>query len=461
MLLNILHDEQLGQMSYFLASPVGGVAIVIDPTRDIAPYMRLARAHNVHIIATLETHIHADFISGVRELAHRTGATIYLSAQGQYDFPERDKVIPVNAGDRILIGSVQLDVLHTPGHTPEHLSLRVSDARLGVPVGVFTGDTLLVGDAARPDLAQRPPVTDAAQQMYHTMTQFMALPDYLQIWPGHQTGYTLHQGGCDRTWSQLPASTLGYEKLTNPALQCPDEAAFTAWLSAAPPRVPRYYATIKALNRNGAPLLSTFKSPSRSTAHALHQALSSGALVIDARPAAAYAHNHLKGTLHIPGDSRQFVRWAGEFIHYDKPTFLIADENDTERLITALRTIGVDYLPNTFSPDLIPENSASIVPITPLDAEQMLHDGEAVMLDVRERGERAAFSVANTICIPLTELLEKMDTLPADKPVITLCDEGTRALIAASLLEKYGHTVMTLMGGIAGWERADLPVERG
>ncbi|MBC7872284.1 MAG: MBL fold metallo-hydrolase, partial [Chitinophagaceae bacterium] len=309
MLLKYVYDDRLAQASYFIGCPGGGVAMVIDPARDITPYLQLEKETGLKIIGAAETHIHADFVSGGRELAAATGATLYLSAMGEgalaYDFAQVEatgvSVVYVREGDTLNIGDVRLDVLYTPGHTPEHIIFQVTDTGADSSIGLFTGDCLFVGDVGRPDLLDATGnavgTSEAgARQQYENVQRFKAMPDYLQVWPGHGAG-----SACGKALGAVPSTTIGYEKRFNPAFQQPDAEAFVAWLLDGQPEAPRYFAQMKRINRVGADLLHMLHDPTRLGEETLLAAVKEmDALVIDTRPSSKFAAGHVRGTLNIP-----------------------------------------------------------------------------------------------------------------------------------------------------------------
>ncbi len=235
MLLKYFYDEKLAQASYLVGCAKTGEALVIDPMRNVTPYLRAAEKEGLRITHVTETHIHADFVSGSRELSATTGATIYLSDMGdddwKYGYADDPRVMLVRDGDFFMVGNIKVDVLHTPGHTLEHIAFQITDtAAADRPIGVFTGDFLFVGDVGRPDLLEeaagyKGTKEPGARMQYQTVQKFKTLPDYLQIWPGHGAG-----SACGKALGAIPSTTLGYEKLFNPAFQLADEDAFVRWL---------------------------------------------------------------------------------------------------------------------------------------------------------------------------------------------------------------------------------------
>jgi hydroxyacylglutathione hydrolase len=259
MLLKYFYDATLAQASYMVGCQATGEALVIDPARDVTPFLKVAEEEGLTITHVTETHIHADFVSGTRELSDRTGARMYLSDMGDDDWKYgfvNERTVLVNDGDTWMVGNVKVEVLHTPGHTPEHISFMITDtAGADKPIGIFTGDFLFVGDIGRPDLLDEAAgFVDTrfkgAQLQYANIERFKELPDYLQIWPAHGAG-----SACGKALGAVPSSTLGYEKLFNPAFQFNNEEDFVNWLLADQPEAPKYFAQMKYINKVGPELL--------------------------------------------------------------------------------------------------------------------------------------------------------------------------------------------------------------
>lgn len=468
------YDDTLAQTSYLIGCAATGQALAVDPNRDAAQYQRAAEAEGLRITHVTETHIHADFLSGTRELAHRTGAVMHLSAEGgpgwEYAFAERDGAVLLRDGDHFMVGHIRFDVLHTPGHTPEHLSFVVTDtAGATGPMGIVTGDFVFVGDVGRPDLLEKAAkvagsADGAARALWKSLAKFRALPDHLQVWPGHGAG-----SACGKGMSAVPQSTVGYEKLFNWAFGAKAEAEFVAQVLADQPEPPKYFAEMKRLNRDGPPILDGFRRPARVEARELPRVLDEGGIVVDARPSAAFVARHVPGTIHIPLD-RSFTTWAGWLLPYDRPFYVLVSGDSTERLDEALRDlalIGLDGAAGWFGEDAIAAWGAagraygSTEEIEPADLAWRRERGEVAVLDVRGQSEWKAGRLPGVDNIPLGYLLDQLDDLPAGRPLVLQCAAGGRSLIAASLLEAHGITdVVNLTGGITAWEQAGLPVER-
>jgi hydroxyacylglutathione hydrolase len=415
-----------------------------------------------------ETHIHADYVSGGRELAYRAGATLYLSGMGAgdlaYDFPPDDPVEYLRAGDHLTIGTIRLDVIHTPGHTPEHIIFQVTEGEAAAAIGLFTGDCLFAGDVGRPDLLEEAVKVahsseTAARQQHANIQRFQSMPDHLQVWPGHGAG-----SACGKALGEIPSTTLGYEKLTNPAFQQPDEAIFIAWLREGQLEVPHYFAHMKTVNQRGPALLETLKIPVRMMPDELQPALDDGATIIDARPGERFARGYVPGTINIPGTSDSFSSWAGWFVNYERPVYLIADEDEVPRLVRELYMIGVDDIPGYFTIDTIQDAAAreTLQRIHKIDAQTASREqGDAVMVDVRGRDEHIERHIPTSVLLPMGSVAGRLDQLPRDRQLIVYCDTGVRSQIVASLLQNHDYeNVLNLAGGIDAWQQAGLPVER-
>jgi hydroxyacylglutathione hydrolase len=466
MLFRRFYDDRLAQASYLIGCPAAGQAIVVDPNRHVEPFLQAASAEGLRITHVTETHIHADFVSGARELAHRAGARLLLSDEGrpdwQYRYAEADGAELLCEGGRIRVGAVELQVMHTPGHTPEHLTFLVTDTATATePMGALTGDFLFVGDVGRPDLLERAAhivgtMEAGARQLFRSLQRFARLPDYLQIWPGHGAG-----SACGKSLGAVPQSTLGYERRFNWAFATRDEAEFVHAVLAGQPDPPRYFAEMKRINRDGPRLLGADRAPRRLPAEALAAALAADSVVVDTRPATAFARGAVPGTLSIPA-TRAFTTWAGWLLPYDRDVFLIADEDGgpgLDRLVRDLAGIGLDRIAGGFGADAVeawPAAHGPLQTIPPVELAE-LADGIAArrvaVLDVRSASEWSAGHLAEAVNIPLGELEARLAEVPRDRPLVVHCQSGARASMAAALLRARGvERVSVLTGGYAEWQ---------
>jgi hydroxyacylglutathione hydrolase len=478
MLLRRFYDDLLAQASYLVGCQATGEALVVDPLRRVEPYLETAAREGLRITHVTETHIHADFVSGTRELAHRTGARPHLSDEGGPDWrsgwaAEADAVL-LRDGDVFMVGNVRIRAIHTPGHTPEHLTFLVTDT-VGAdrPMGAFTGDFLFVGDVGRPDLLEKAAnmagtMERGARDLFRSLGRFRELDDWLQIWPGHGAG-----SACGKGLGAVPFSTLGYEKRFNPALSHDDESSFVRAVLEGQPDPPRYFAEMKWINRDGPRVLGGPPDPPLLGDEALAELLgdgppdpSRGPLVVDVRPRAAFAGGHVPGTLNIPLD-RSFVTWAGWLLPYDRDLYLIVDHGGAGRAAARhLAGIGLDRIEGILPASAIGAWARSGGPveatgvITPDELRDRMDSGESAIVDVRWEAEWKAGRIPGSVNIPLGMLEERIGELPAGRPLVVGCAGGGRSAIAAGLLQARGiREVVNLEGGFDLWRAEGLPVE--
>jgi len=471
MILKRFYDEKLAQASWMVGCSACGEALVVDPNRDVEQYVEAARREGLRVAHVTETHIHADFVSGARELAALTGARLYLSAEGgeewSYGYAAGAGAVLLRDGDRIDVGRVRLDVLHTPGHTPEHLSFVVTDtAAADRPMGVFTGDFVFVGDVGRPDLLERAARREGtmeagARTLFRSLRRFRAaLPDWVQLWPGHGAG-----SACGKALGAVPSSTLGYEKLFNWGLEGDDEAGFVRAVLAGQPEPPLYFAEMKRVNRDGPAALGGFHTPERLPAERLDELLEGGAVVVDTRPGAEYGARHVPGTLSVPL-GKPFTTWAGSVLGFDRPFYLIADAGCVGQAARDLAMIGLDRLGGWLGTEAVEgwiarHGRAGSVP--ELDAEELEGrrlTGEVEVIDVRNSSEYAAGHLPGAINLPLGRLAERLDEVPRGRTLVVHCQSGARAGVAASLLAARGlGPVEHLRGDFAVWKAEGRAVE--
>ena len=462
-------EPKLAQTSYLIGCAAHKVAIVIDPNRDVQQYIDAAKAEGATIAHVTETHIHADFLSGARELAAKTGATLYLSDEGdadwKYAFAAADHATLLHGGDHITVGNIDFEVLHTPGHTPEHISFLVTDGAVAdEPIAAVTGDFIFVGDVGRPDLLEKAAnikgtMEAGAKQLWASLEKFRARPDYLQIWPGHGAG-----SSCGKGISAIPHSTLGYEKRFNWAFQAKNEADFTANVLSGQPDPPKYFSEMKKLNKMGPRILGGFLRPAGKNAGELDALLSNGATVVDMRPAGEFAAGAIPGTISIPMNG-SFTTWAGWLVPYDKDFYLIGDAAAVDLAVRDLAMIGLDRIGGWFAPSVVGDWASShsaplsVIPqVTAQDLAQSLKHGAVTLVDVRNPGEWSAAHIDGATHIPLGRLEERLAEIPRDKPIVLQCAAGARSMIGASILKAHGvDRVINLIGGFGAWSNAGLP----
>ena len=474
MFLQRFYDDQLAQASYLVGCAATGESLVIDPSRDVAQYVETARREGLRVTHVTETHIHADFVSGARELAAATGARLLLSAEGgeewRYAYAGQDGATLLRDHDTFSVGNIRVEVMHTPGHTPEHLSFVVTDtAAADRPMGVFTGDFIFVGAVGRPDLLERAvhqagTMEAGARTLFRALQRFKAaLPDWVQLWPGHGAG-----SACGKSLGAVPTTTLGYEKLFNHGLAETDEEAFVAEVLAGQPEPPMYFAEMKRMNREGPRVLGALPRPPRMPDAQLAEVLRAGAAVVDARPTAEFARRHVPGTLSVPL-GKSFTTWAGSVLPYGRPFYLVAPEGaDDARMAAAARDlamIGLDGAAGWFAASAVDAAVAdgpagTVADVQPEEVEAELSGGAELVVDVRNSSEFAAGHLPGAVNLPLGRLAERLDELPRDRPLVVHCQAGGRAGVAIGLLASRGFgDLRHLAGDYAGWSKAGRPVE--
>jgi hydroxyacylglutathione hydrolase len=473
MLLKYFYDEKLAQASYLVGCQATGEAIVIDPARHIEPYVQAAKANGLKIVAATETHIHADFLSGVREIGERLGATLYLSDEGgpdwKYQYAAQYEHRLLRDGETFRIGHLTFEVLHTPGHTPEHIALLLTDRGWPdtEPMGIFTGDFVFVGDIGRPDLLEKAAnvsgsADEMARKMFYSLQRFKQLPDYLQVWPGHGAG-----SACGKAIGAVQSSTVGYEKRTNWALQHEREEEFVQQLLQGQPEPPTYFAMMKHLNKVGPQPLQAIAAPVQAEASigVLEEWKQQG-VVIDVRPAEAFAQKHVPGTINLPCD-KSFPTWAGWLLDYERPIFVLAETQLVPAVLHDLQSIGLDQVKGTMElgrGEPLAEQSVAFEQyqeVTPEAVEEQVRAGELYVIDVRYEKELAEGQIPGAKHIMLGYLPQRMQDLPRDKPILVQCKSGRRSAIGVSLLKANGFLqVQNLSGGFDEWRRRGLPVTR-
>ena len=470
------YDRPLAQASYLIGCQATGEAIVIDPLRDVEPYVQVAQQEGLNIVAVTETHIHADFVSGSRELLARTGARIFLSATGgpdwQYAYAAQDNARLLNDGDSFLVGNIRFDVMATPGHTPEHIIFVVTDTPAAAgAMGVVTGDFVFVGDVGRPDLLEKAAhvsgtMEAGARALFHSLQRFRALPDHLQVWPGHGAG-----SACGKALGAVPFSTVGYEKLANWALNVADEASFVQQVLDGQPDPPAYFANMKRVNQAGPRVLRGLTMPTKLPASSVYELMKSDALVIDTRKAPTFAAAHIPRTVSIPYN-KSFVTWAGWLISENTAITLLVDAEEHEghpaNLVNAvhdLAMIGLDHVTGWMDQQALRawtdagESLSSIAQITAHDLQHALDAGTVQVLDVRAADEFTHEHIVGAANVPVGHLLRNLSALPSTT-LVTQCQTGGRSSIAASVLHRAGRTdVINLVGGITAWTANGLPVQ--
>lgn len=464
MLLKYFYDQKLAHASYLVGCQRTQEAVVVDPGRDIDQYLEAAKREGVQIVAVAETHIHADYVSGAREMADRICAKLYVSDEGpaewKYLYLDEYLHLLLHDGDHFLIGNIRFDVLHTPGHTPESISFLLTDQGGGAdkPMGLFTGDFVFVGSIGRPDLLEeaaglKDTAEPGARELFQSAERFKQLPDYLQVWPAHGAG-----SACGKGLGAIPSSTVGYEKRFNPALQFSDEEEFVRYILADQPEAPKYFAVMKRVNKEGPRVLGPGHRHQMLDMADLPSAIEAGT-VVDLRPSDDFAKGHVPGTINIP--SPMLAAWAGWLVDYQKPTYLICDPCELEEAARVLHKIGVEEIVGGFGAE---ELESSDLPrevyktAQPADLASKIEAGQVRLLDVRSQEEWDAGHIEQAAHHFLGRLPDRVEGIPADQTVVTQCRSGARSAIAASVLQASGiKDVVNLTGGYAAWKQAGLP----
>jgi glyoxylase-like metal-dependent hydrolase (beta-lactamase superfamily II)/rhodanese-related sulfurtransferase len=454
MIFQQLLNEESGCLSYLIGCGQCGQAAVIDPGRDrIDEYLALARRKGLTITHVLETHLHADHISGNQALAARTGATICLHPAANAGFP----TTPVEDGAEIRLGNVSLRVWHTPGHTPESVSLVVTDLSRGnEPWFVLTGDTLFVGDVGRPDFGGE----QAAATLFRSLTgRLLTLPDSVEVYPAHGAG-----SSCGRAMSSKTASTIGFERRFNLALQAGGEEGFVrALMTGLPPKPPNFERIIQK-NRSLAP--AALESPRPLGAQQAREAIDKGAWVLDLRTAAEFGEGHIPGAINVWIDSPQFANRVGWFIPPDAAVVLVAaSPTDLTRAMAGLGRIGLDDVVGhvqwgmtEWKTQGLPIGTVPQVSVTALAAMRD-EQPDLLVVDVREPFEWDEGHVDGAVHVPMNEAVRRIAELPADRPKAVLCAGGLRSSLVISALARQGLTGWyNVAGGMGAWVRAGYAV---
>lgn len=440
--------EGLAHASYLFGAE--GEAAVVDPKRDVSDYIADAERVGLRITAILNTHPHADFASGFVELAQRTGAKIYISHLAPVSYAH----VAARDGDRIPLGNLQVEILETPGHSPDSLSFLVQEA--GRPEALFTGDLLFVNDVGRPDLRDADEDPSAlADKLYDSLfNKVLQLPDDVKIYPSHGAGSL-----CGRAISSAPFSLLGQERRFNWAMQLRDRQDFVRQMTANLPARPAYFSYEVGVNLKGARPMSELPPLKALTEEELRVSASSGATVIDTRPAPFFGAGHFPGSLNIGLGSALFSTWVGFVVPGGTPIALVvgSGENaETARL--ELARIGFDEVVGFIEAEALTETQQlSQLSVCDLKAEQ--RRGEApVVLDVRTPGEWEKSHIEGAIHLPLPMLSQRLEKVPKHQPLALLCGSGYRSSIAASFLQAHGFLeLQNVMGGMAAYSEAKCP----
>jgi glyoxylase-like metal-dependent hydrolase (beta-lactamase superfamily II)/rhodanese-related sulfurtransferase len=436
----------LSHASYLIGSE--GIAAVVDPQRDIEIYLSTAAELGLEIRHVIETHLHADFVSGHHELAQKTGAKVYLGAKGGAKFDH----VPVRDGDEVRFGSCVLRFIETPGHTLESICILVTDLdRASDPFAVLTGDTLFIGDVGRPDLAADHTPQQLAAMLYHSIhDKLLKLPDHVEVYPAHGAGSL-----CGRSMSAERKSTIGLQRATNYALRARSEDEFVQLVTADLPERPSYFSKDVELNREGAPALADLPPLPLVPATAAHEQQSSGAVILDTRPAAEFAAGHAAGSIQI-GLSGQFASWAAIVIGLETDIILLAeDEQTASEARMRLARVGVERVTGAVAGGISGwvEANLPVATLNQIGAEEVRSQLDGIqLLDVRRAPEWQAGHIPGAIHKPLDSLSRSLNGLDPARRTFVHCKGGYRSVIACSILQRAGfQDVYNMTGGYDAW----------
>ena len=458
MLIKPFVDEGLGNSSYLIASEGSGQAIVIDPQRDVDRYVQVAEGLGLKLTHAVETHLHADFVSGLRELAAQFNLTIGASAEAKLAFDH----LPLREGDTIPLGDLTLGILETPGHTPEHISFTFTEAGKPAPSAVFTGGALIVGGAARPDLLGQHLAEPLARLLYHTIRKLLHFPDEVSVYPTHGAG-----SFCNAPGSLDRVTTIGRERQGNPLAWARSEDEFMAQALSDLPSYPTYFNYLRAVNQlrtkvlRGLPILEPL-SP-----QVVHAQMAQGVALIDVRPPREFAAGHITNAYGIPL-AAPLATWAGWVVPFDAPLILVADDpREREEAVRQLIRVGYDDLRGYLDGGMAAWQAEGLprARVTVISVEQLYHErkrGAAPqVLDVRQDAEWHAGHLPNAMHIEGGRLRLGELPLPKEEPLVVHCGHADRSTVAISLLQQRGHDhLMLLYGGFSTWQAAGYPVER-
>jgi hydroxyacylglutathione hydrolase len=468
MLVRQILDPKLAQYAYLIGCPRTGEAIVMDPERDIDRYLDLAAQHKLRIVAAADTHIHADYVSGLREFAER-GVKVYASDEGGADWRYEWLLNStynyqlLKDGDVFKVGNIEFTTVYTPGHTPEHIAYLVKDLGAGAtdPIGMVSGDFVFVGDVGRPDLLEQAAgmigtQEVGARQLYKSVEGFKSLPPYLQVWPAHGAG-----SACGKSLGDVPSSTIGYELRTNPAINASgSEQEFVDYILAGQPEPPPYFARMKRDNRIGPAVLGGVPKIAHLDVANL-DAISgrTDVALLDTRNRKLFLSGHLPASILAELDY-QFVNIAGSFIEEGTPVYLVVESDRVDEAVRALIRIGVDDVRGYVTPDDLAKWAAgggrlvSIPSINMAELESRRLQGNVTILDTRGKVDFDVHHVPGAINVAHTRLLVRMGEIPRDHPVLVHCNSGARSAHAVSLLARHGFDVTNVADLMANYHES-------
>lgn len=472
MFFRMIYDDKLAAACYLIGCQSTREAILIDPERDIDRYLSIAKTEGLNITAVTETHIHADFLSGAREIAEQTGAKVYLSDEGGSEWRYQWLTRRADGGSypHVLlkhesifsVGKIEFKVVHTPGHTPEHISFLVTDRGSGAtePMGIVTGDFLFVGDLGRPDLletaaGQIGAAEGSARELFRSVQSLKDLPEFLQVWPAHGAG-----SACGKALGAVPITTIGYEKRFNPALgSATSEESFLKYILSGQPEPPLYFARMKRENKTGPALLGALPEPRLIAVSDLKKLDTRSVALIDARPWNQFRTGHIPGSFFHPVN-KSFITDIGSFVGIDTEIYLICNGEEVQNAVRGLVRIGLDKVIGWAPPAVVESYAKEGCPLSqipqvgPSTIRQRIDCGDVQVLDVRRSSEFAETHLKGALNIPHTRLASRLAEVPSDRPVVVHCQSGGRASYACALLARAGYEVINLEGGILAWEKS-------
>lgn len=478
MLLRMIYDPGLAQAAYLIGCERTKEAIVVDPERDVDRYIKAAESNGLKITAVAETHIHADFLSGARELAERIGATVYVSDEGDsvWKYQWLDKKVGggeydhrlLKNGDTFRVGNIEFKAVHTPGHTPEHIMFVVTDRGSGAtePIGALTGDFVFVGDMGRPDLletaaGQAGAKEPSAKRLFASVPLFLNLPDFVQVWPAHGAG-----SACGKALGAVPQTTVGYERRFNPAIRAASsEANFVKYILDGQPEPPMYFARMKRENKAGPRVLGSLPKPMPMSAEEAARLDIRKAVIIDMRHWDMFRAGHVPGSIFAPKDS-MFPGIVGSYLGENEGIYLVVETSLAEEAVRELVRIGLDNIVgiiDRYTVDKWVSTTGKATVTREVDVPTgaaMLAKGEAVLLDVRRADEFGQGHAPGAINVAHTRLAEHLERLPRNKPLLVSCRSGGRSSRASAYLQRKGFDVINLAGGMLAWEQSGQPVVR-
>lgn len=478
MLLRMIYDDKLAQAAYLIGCQRTGEALLIDPERDVDRYLAIASKEGLRIVAVAETHIHADYLSGARQLAER-GVKLYVSGMGGPDWSYRwlDQKssggaydhVPLKDGDTFTVGNIHFTTVHTPGHTPEHICFLVTDKGAGAnePMGIASGDFVFVGDVGRPDLletaaGQAGAAAQSARVLHASIGRFLNLPEYLQVWPAHGSG-----SACGKALGAVPQTTVGYERRFNPALRAAESlTSFTDYVLSNQPDPPSYFARMKRENRDGPALLASLPNPSRLDAEAVGSLDTKRVALVDTRRWDDFAQGHIPGSLSLLLNN-QFPTEAGSMIEPTEDVILIIEPQRLDEAVRDLVRVGIDRVVGWAPPETVVELAAmgrplaTIAEIDAAQAKDLVAQGKTFVLDVRKLSEHAEARIPGSLNVAHTRLNTALDQIPKDADILVQCKGGVRSARASAYLQRKGYNVTNLRGGFMAWEKAGGTIEGG